>query len=60
MRGQDQSSSSRFGYNDLERCVAATQRLRLCGEMLGVTPPIARNTDDTGSCGPFGQRRGIA
>jgi len=69
MRGQDQSSSSPFGYVDLESRVPAKHPLRLIREILGVTLH-AQNTYDTGragqksaiapaeSCGPFGRRRG--
>ena len=43
MRGQDQLSSSRFGYVDIESRVPAKHPLGL-----GVTPHVAQNTHDTG------------
>jgi hypothetical protein len=72
MRSQDQSSSSNFGYVDLESRFPAKDWVRLMREMLGATSHAARNTDDTGkvrqesaiapreSCGPFGRLWGPA
>jgi hypothetical protein len=48
MRGQDQSSSSPFGYVDLESRVPAKHPLWLIWAMLGVTPHAAQGTYDTG------------
>jgi hypothetical protein len=48
VRGQDQSSSSHFGYLDLESRFSASHSLRPIRDMLGLTPHVAQNTYDTG------------
>jgi hypothetical protein len=51
MRGQDQSSSSPFGYVDPESRVPARHAVRPVGEMPGVTPHVAENAYDPGRAG---------
>jgi hypothetical protein len=57
MRGQEQSSSSLFGYVDIEGQVPATHPLWLSREIPGATTRIPQSTNDTGPCGPRGRRR---
>ncbi len=58
MRGQDQSSSSPFGYVHLESRVPAEHPLCPIGVMLGVTPHVAQSTYYPESHGPFSRRWG--
>jgi hypothetical protein len=58
MRGQDQPSSSRFGYEDLESRLVA-RPLRLLREGLRLFKGIAQHAQipcETGSYGPLGRR----
>ena len=56
MRGQDQSSSSLFGYVNFEGRIRAKHSPRLSGEMFGLSPGVAHHTK--GWRNPFTRRRG--
>lgn len=58
MRGQDQSSSSRFGYKHADSPGVTKHPLRLSREMLGLLPQVVDSPCQTGFCGPLGRRRG--
>jgi hypothetical protein len=56
MRGQDQSSSSLFGYVNFEGRIRAKYSPRLSGDMLAFGPGAILNTN--GLCGRVSRRRG--